>query len=228
MDFELPRFRPAAGRSRFFLINVERRRRRPFFGIGDRFLVTQVPDIFFRIVSRCNRISLFRPAHDADDIDDTLRRTFRAHGRVLVIVRHKAAIDEDNAAARKTGGCKYPVPGTLYIGTQWRTRGVNECFLPVEKLSRKKYTAKLFAVLTKPCPAGAWRKFFGGAREPRIQRRNQIFLPCPPIKLPDAKPSQNDHADERKHRRVKHSAPALASRPSHTSPLFCRRPSAAL
>src|SRR5262249_38491032 len=52
VNLQPARLRPAAGGRRPFLINIERSGRCPVFGYGDRIGITQVPDIFLRIIRR--------------------------------------------------------------------------------------------------------------------------------------------------------------------------------
>src|SRR5438552_19011440 len=121
MYFELARLRPSAGGRWLFLVNIEWRRRRPFLERGNRIRIAQIPDVFLWIIRRSKGAACLRPSHDPDYINDAVGCTLGTCDRVLAIVRHKAAIDENDAASGESGRGEHPVAWTLDVGTQRRS-----------------------------------------------------------------------------------------------------------
>src|SRR5215510_2050452 len=163
MRFQLAWFRPATGRSRLFLVNIERRRGRPFLERGDGIGITQEPDVVLWIIRRSEGAACLRPTHDADDIDDATGSTLDTRGRILVIGWHKAAIDQDDAATSKPSWRKHPIPRPFHVGTQRRTGRIHKCFLAIEEFGWESYPTKFFAVLSQSRPAGTRRQIFRSA-----------------------------------------------------------------
>src|SRR5262245_11889498 len=116
MRFQLAWFRPATGRSRLFLVNIERRRGRPFLERGDGIAITQEPDVVLWIIRRSEGAAYLRPTHDADNIDDATGSTLDTRGRILVIGRYKAAIDQDDAATGKPSWRNHTLHPHMHIG----------------------------------------------------------------------------------------------------------------
>src|SRR5262245_29802596 len=228
MRVQLASFWPATGRHRSFLIDIERCRSRPRLGRSDRIGVAQEPDIVLWIVRRRKGTASLRPAHDANDIDNAMRSTLSARGRILAIGRHETAIDKDDAATGKPGRSKYPIARALHIGTQRRPDGIDKRFFTIEEFGRESHATKFFSILTELRPAGARRQIFRSAAQPRINRRDQIFLPDLAIELPDAEPDQKRDAGQGHECRIEYGRFPLAPRLAHVSLRPAWRPSAAL
>ena len=221
-DHELAGLRQAARRRRRLLLDIKRRVGVPFLRRGDRRRIAQVPDIVLRLGLRREQARRLRPAHDADDVDDALRRALRAGRGILAVGRHEAAVDDDDAAAGKPRRREHPVAGALHVGPEGGTGGVDQRLLPGEELGGE-CDAGVFVRGRELRPACRRRQRLRRAVEPRGHGRDQVFLPDLAVELPDAEADQDGDAGEREHRRFDHAAAPAA----HSSPRCTRRPSCA-
>src|SRR5262245_44583253 len=228
MRLEFARLWQAAGRRRTLLVNIERRRGRPFLERGDRIRIAQKPDVVFWIVGRSEGITHLGPAQYTNDVDYAVRSTFGARPRVFAIGRHKPAVNDDDAATGKASWRKYPVARSFDVGTQRRPGRVHKGLFSIEKFGRKCDSTKFLPIFSKLLPTGTRREIFWRTGKPGIDRRNEVFLPDLSVELPHAKPDQNHETSKRHERRIQDAAFPLAASLAHISPRRSRRPSAAL
>src|SRR5262245_27445704 len=227
MRLEFARLWQAAGRRRSLLVNIKRRRGRPFLERSDRIRIAKKPDVVFWVVGRSEGITHLGPAQYTNDVDYAVRSAFGARPWVFAIGGHKSAIDEDDAAPGKASRRKDPVARSFEVGTQRRPGRVHKRLLSIEEFGWKCDATKFLSVFTKLLPTGTRRQIFRRAAEPGIKRRNEIFLPGLSVELPDAESYQNHNASERHERRIQDTAFPLAASLAHVSPRRSRRPYAA-